>query len=92
MRSTRLLCAVKARENGTGAEMCPAIVSGIVIGDAPSAIGQFFAFRSNSPRRTNVNFFRFLSGELFVTGENLGRRLISTWLRNLNLTSGYTWT
>ena len=44
----------QARENGSGAETWPASVSGIVIGGAPSAIGQFFAFRSNSPRRTLI--------------------------------------
>ena len=38
-------------EKGTGAEMRPAIVSGIVTGDARSAIGQLFSpVPSNSPR------------------------------------------
>ena len=46
-------------ENGTGAEICPAIVSGIVTGR--SAIGHFFPclLTSDSPR------ILFKSGELF---------------------------
>ena len=35
---------------GTGPEMCPAIVSGIVTGDAPDSYWSFFRVLSNNPR------------------------------------------
>ena len=39
------------KTKGTGAELCPAIVSGIVIGDEPVSYWLIFSFvPSNSPR------------------------------------------
>ena len=35
---------------GTGAEMCPAMVSGVVTGTRWSSIGHFFRDHSNGPR------------------------------------------
>ena len=37
-------------EKGTGATMCPAIVSGIVTGDAPVSYWPFFSVPNDSPK------------------------------------------
>ena len=37
-------------EKGTGATMCPAIVSGIVTGDAPVSYWAIFPVPTNSPK------------------------------------------
>ena len=54
-------------EKGTGTEMRPEIVSGIVTGDAPFSYWPFFSVPSNTPRSLCESAqapSRFLSGDL----------------------------